>query len=153
MPRVSLAMMIGAGMALLAVFLIHHTFADVYQRSYQAAGRGPVFFPRILLGILLVLSVAVMIEARKDAALQVSWDVALRMVLVLLATGGYVLAVTKAGFLLASIGFALILPPLLGYRRLLPILVIAALYPVCIWYLFDRIVRIPLPSSPWFVWF
>lgn len=153
MPRVSLAMMIGAGLALVALFLIHHTFADIYQRSYQAAGRGPVFFPRILLGIMLVLSLAVMINARKEAALQVSWGVAVRMILVLTATGGYVLAVSQAGFLLASIGFALILPPLLGYRRLLPILGVAALYPLCIWYLFDRVVRIPLPSSPWFVWF
>lgn len=148
--RLSLATLIGAGMALLTLFLIHHTFADIYQRSYQAAGRGPVFFPRILLGLMLVLSLAVLVQGLRESALTIRRDTALRMLAVALVTAAYVLAITRAGFLLSSVAFALVLPPLLGYRRVLPIVAVAAIYPLAVWYLFDRVVRILLPSSPWF---
>ncbi len=148
--RLSLATLIGAGLALVSLFLIHHTFEPIYQRSYQAAGRGPVFFPRILLGIMLVLSLAVMVQGLRETALRIEPALALRMAAVVAVTAAYVLAITRAGFLISSIAFALILPPLLGYRRPLPILAVAAIYPLAVWYLFDRVVRILLPASPWF---
>jgi hypothetical protein len=69
---------------------------------------------------------------------------------VLAATGLYVVAIGSLGFLIATIGYTLTLPVLLGYRKLPIVLAIAAIYPAAVWYLFDRIVQILLPASPWF---
>ncbi|SEP00117.1 Tripartite tricarboxylate transporter TctB family protein [Salinihabitans flavidus] len=150
MPKISLPFLIGAVFALLSLFLIWHTFSDVYQGSYQAAGRGPVFFPQILLSCLLLLSLVVMFGGLKAEPLSLSRDVALPVISVLLFTGLYVYAITAAGFLLSTIVFTFVMPLLLGYRRIWVILAITAVYPVTVWYLFDHVVQIVLPSSPWF---
>ena len=37
-----------------ALFLLWHTFDPVYEPRFASAGRGPVFFPRILLALMIV---------------------------------------------------------------------------------------------------
>jgi putative tricarboxylic transport membrane protein len=150
MQRISGTSLIGIVMALMAAWLIFHTFSDVYRLPYQASGRGPVFYPRIVLVCLLVFALAVIWEGRNEPGITLNWPVLIPVISVLAATGLYVVAIGSLGFLIATIGYTLALPVLLGYRKLPIVIAIAAIYPVAVWYLFDRIVQILLPASPWF---
>ena len=46
-----------------ALFLFWHTFDPAYDTAFAAAGRGPVFYPRILLGIIIVLTAAIALQS------------------------------------------------------------------------------------------
>lgn len=135
---------------LLAAFFFYHTFDDAYSVSIITAGRGPVFFPRILLVAMLMLSLAVMWEGRQEKSIPISGQQLLPVIAAIGLTGFYIFAITAAGFLISTTVFVFILPWLLGYRNVRLIVVVTALYPVSVWYLFDKIFKIILPTSPWF---
>ncbi len=150
MTGASWASVIGGLIFLTTAFLIHHTFADAYQTSILTAGRGPVFFPRILLAAMAGLSLLVFIEGlRERTARPVPREILAATVAIVL-TGGYILSISAAGFLIPTVIFTFLMPFVLGYRNLLVVLSIAIIYPLAIWYIFEKVFLIILPSSPWF---
>lgn len=142
-----------------SAFLFWHTFDPVYDTAYVSAGRGPVFFPRILLVIMLLLSAAVFVQSlvhprgpeTEKAAL--TWRDLLSVLLAAVATGLYLYLIYVIGYLLASIAFSFVLPAVFGYRRWAVTAVFAAVYATATWYVFEMIFRIVLPKSPWFIYF
>ncbi len=131
-----------------------HTFADTYDVSAATAGRGPVFYPRILLAVMAVLCVVIIAEelrAPPSGARARTHGGAVAAAILL--TGGYVFAIPQIGFLLATIPFAFALPLVFGVRRPWGLAVFAVGFATAIWYLFDRVFQIILPKSPWFVYF
>ena len=149
MARISWTSVIGCVALLLTAFLYHHTFDEASAVSAVTAGRGPVFFPRIVLGAMLVLSLAVIYEGSKDALAPVAPRQLLLVGAALGLTGLYIAAIMTAGFLIATTVFVFALPWLLGYRNLTVIGIMTAVYPVAVWYVFERLFKIVLPSSPW----
>ncbi|MBB4303470.1 hypothetical protein GGD81_002513 [Rhodobium orientis] len=150
MTRVSWTTVIGAISLLIAAYLFYHTFDPVYDVSIVTAGRGPVFFPRILLALMLVLSLAVAIEGFRLPHRFFSGRTALIVVSAVALTGLYIAAITSAGFLISTVVYVFALPFLLGYRNVPVIGAVAAIYPLTVWYVFDKVFLIILPSSPWF---
>jgi len=150
MQSLSWTSIIGITFVLAGAFLFYHTFHPDYAVSIATAGRGPVFFPRILLGLMLVLSLAVVFEGRNEQQSPISRKQLITVVLTLGVTAAYIYSITAAGFLISTIACTLILPGLLGYRNWKMVLAVSAVYPVSVWYLFDRIFKIILPVSPWF---
>lgn len=150
MARISWTTIVGGVTLLVTAFLFYHTFDPAYDVSILTAGRGPVFFPRILLGLMFVLSVVVMVEGRLEAPRPVSGHQFLLVGATLAVTGLYIWGITAAGFLISTVAYVFVLPWLLGYRKALAIVLLAALYPVSVWYLFEKVFKIILPSSPWF---
>jgi putative tricarboxylic transport membrane protein len=139
-----------AGILLATLFLIWHTFDPVYQTSFMTAGRGPVFYPRIILWAMLLFSAIVLWEdrgkgANNEARGAYGWTIA-----ALVATGLYTLAITRIGFVFSTVIFMCVLPWFMGYRRIPVILIIAVLYTLAVWYVFEKVFLIILPSSPWF---
>jgi len=142
-----------------SLFLFWHTFDPVYDTAFATAGRGPVFFPRILLVIMLLLSVAVLVqsvvrphtpEANYTA---LTWRDLLSVLLAAAVTGLYLYLIYVIGYLLASIAFSFVLPAVFGYRRWAVTAVFAAVYATATWYVFEVVFRIVLPKSPWFIYF
>jgi len=150
MTRLSWTTIIGLISLLITTFLFYHTFDDIYALSAVTAGRGPVFFPRIILVLMLFLSVGVMIVGTKEEFKPISGEQLLVVVATLGLTGLYIYAISAAGFLLSTIVFVFLLPWLLNYRNWKVITIITICYPVAIWYIFEKFFMIILPSSPWF---
>ncbi len=151
MTRLSWSSLVGASILLATLYLFHHTFDDAYQTSILTAGRGPMFFPRIILAAMLLLSLLVIVQGfHERPGTTIPARTVLTMIAVILVTGIYIHAIGTVGFLLSTTAFTFVLPLLLGYRNLPVITVIAAVYPFIIWYVFDRIFLIILPTSPWF---
>ena len=111
------------------------------------------FFPRILLVAMGIFSVGVILEGFKEKLNRISGRQFLIVVATLVLTGAYIYGITSAGFLISTIVYVFVLPWLLGYRNGKVIAIIAALYPVIAWYVFDKFFMIILPSSPWFDYF
>ena len=150
MARLSWTTVIGLTTLLLTIFLFYHTFDDIYKISIVTAGRGPVFFPQILLSAMLLLSIGVIIEGFKEKFNPITGRQLLLVLATLGLTGLYIYAITAAGFLISTLVFVFILPWLLGYRNWKAIFIITIFYPVTIWYVFEKFFMIILPSSPWF---
>ncbi len=148
-----------AGFVLAATaFLLWHTFSPIYETTFATAGRGPVFFPRILLVLMLLLSAGVLGQSliHKDgnrAGGSFGGPHLLSVGLAAVATGAYLYLIYLVGYLLASIAFSFTLPVIFGYRRWGVIAAFAAVYATATWYVFEVIFRIVLPKSPWFISF
>lgn len=142
-----------------ALFLLWHTFDPIYETSFATAGRGPVFFPRILLAIIALLSAGVVTQSllrgnlAEDGSTAFEWRQMLSVALAAAVTGLYLYLIYVIGYLLASIAFSFVLPLVFGYRRWFAIAVFAAVYATATWYVFEVIFRIVLPKSPWFIYF
>lgn len=153
MVRLSWTTIIGVLTLGAATILFYHTFNDIYKVSIVTAGRGPVFFPQILLGTIFLFSIGVIIEGRKEKMAPITGRQLSLVLATLGLTGLYIYAISAAGFLISSIIFVFILPWLLGYRNWKAILAITVIYPVTVWYVFEKFFMIILPSSPWFDFF
>lgn len=110
-----------------------------------------MFFPRILLVAWTLLALVVMLRGLRESPIgRVSRRALARVLGTMAVTGLYVAAVLYAGFLIATSGFVLALPLVLGYRKPGPLVLLFALFPVSVWWLFDKVFKIILPTSPWF---
>lgn len=142
----------GAVMLAAAGLLWLETGKEAYQEGgVLGYGFDPAFFPRILIVLwsaaaLLLILRSIAFWAEQAAAPR--WGMA---GLAVALTGLYVLLIGKIGFLFASMAFMALLMPLMGYRRLPVILPVAVLFPIAVWYTFNFLLFIPLPTSPWFV--
>lgn len=148
--RVSWTTIIGCVALAVTAMLYYHTFHDDYAVSRLTAGRGPVFFPRILLAAMFIFSIGVIFEGRREPPLSLNARRLVGMLATIGLTGLYIHGITAAGFLISTVVFVFALPWLLGYRNLKVIAMVTALFPVITWYVFDRLFKIILPSSPWF---
>lgn len=142
-----------------ALFLLWHTFDPIYDTSFATAGRGPVFFPRILLAIIALLSAGVVTQSllrgnlAEDGSMAFEWRQVLSVALAAAVTGLYLYLIYVIGYLLASIAFSFVLPLVFGYRRWMSIATFAAVYATVTWYVFEVIFHIVLPKSSWFIYF
>lgn len=137
-------------MCLVAVGLLVHTFDPHYQDMGIGAQFSPMFYPRILLVLWIGLSIGLIVEpflgGERDVPQQ-RWGMLFGM-LALVAACTFLL--TAIGFLFASILFCLTASFYLGYRGPIGLVLTGLVFPFCTWFLFDKVLLILLPTSPWF---
>lgn len=150
MVKPSFSSVIGGLILLTTVFLIWHTFDDVYQTSILTAGRGPVFFPRIVLGAMAVFSLIVIVEGLGETSDPMRLNAFAAVGLAVALTGAYIFSISWAGFVIPTLLFTTLLPFILGYRKWKTVLTISVIYTLSVWYVFEKVFLIILPSSPWF---
>lgn len=129
----------------IALFLT--TLGAEYQQL--GAAQSPVFFPRIILGIWIALTLIALVQEKlvgdiKAQPLDKGW----MLLVFVVATLVYVNSVTRLGFMLSSIPFALISLWIFGLRNKLGLVVYAILVPGSLVVLFNHILSLPLPTSP-----
>jgi len=142
----------GGFVGLVAASLLWHTYDSNYDGMGIGAEFGPMFYPRILLVLWLVLSAGLIIEAlllREKPIANQRWGMLLGT-LVLVA--GSTLLLNVIGFLFASLLFCILACLFLGYREPIGLVLTGIIFPICTWYLFHEILMIRLPVSPWFTW-
>ncbi|GHF46221.1 tripartite tricarboxylate transporter TctB family protein [Seohaeicola zhoushanensis] len=129
------------------------TFGEVSAFARQSAGRGPYFFPRIvLIGLVLAecfLLWSAFARGENEERRPVTWKFAG----LVLATAGYCALIPWAGFLIASALYGLAVPLLLGRRDVILLAVVSLVYSVALWMLFERVFLIILPASPFDIGF
>lgn len=147
----SWATLVGGVLLAVSIFFWIESLDEAYDVPATSAGRGPMFYPQILLAGWTVLALIVTLRGLREPPIgALRWRPVLTVTGAMALTGLYVAGILHAGFLIATAGLALLLPPLLGYRNIAVILLFAAVFPVTTWWLFDRVFRIILPTSPWF---
>lgn len=135
------------------VMLWQSYLSEGAQQSRVAYAMGPAFFPRIVLYLMAAMALAVAVEAYRSGGAPVSMRRAGIALAMMLATGVYIWLIGTIGFLFASIAYSIVCPVVLGYRRWGWLLVLAFVYCAGVWYMFDRVLQIVLPGSPWFAYF
>ena len=135
-----------------AALLFASTFAAEYDTPSFGGDVSTVFTPRIFLGLVLVLSAAAFF-GRRPAAEEESAGDGFRVARLL----AVVAIVAIASLALPHAGFVLVMTPCLflfcwtfGYRKIVTLSAISVLGVLAIWFLFNGVLELPLPRSPWF---
>jgi len=150
-PGLSWATLAGGALFAVSIFFWIESFDEAYAVSEVSAGRGPMFYPRILLVAWTLLALVVTLRGLREPPIGgVNRRVVATVLATIAVTGLYVAGILAAGFLIASLGFVLALPLVLGYRKPMTLGALVAIFPVSVWWLFDRLFKIILPTSPWF---
>jgi len=111
----------------------------------------PTFFPRIVLIIwvaLAVLEIASAIRNRVPSDEPAAWRIGVLVAAVLL----YAVFFTRLGFFITSVAFCTVSLLALGQRHVATIAAFAIGAPAVLLILFNRVLKMPLPASPFFWW-
>jgi hypothetical protein len=111
----------------------------------------PMFFPRIILMALLALAALNMVidlmSNAKSAELRLA-----PALLICAGFVGYVLLIMPLGYFLSSVLMAVLILMALGIRRPLVLLLLPVVSAGSLVVLFNHILKMPLPTSPFFWW-
>lgn len=111
----------------------------------------PMFFPRIILFILLGL--AALNFVIDLASVPSTSSIELRPVLIIAAAFvGYVLVLIPLGYFPSSVGVGIVILLALGLRNPLQVVGIPVLGAGALVALFNHMLKMPLPTSPFFWW-
>jgi hypothetical protein len=134
---------------LLTAGLVVSTFG--LQFADLGGAFSPMFFPRIILMILLALAALNMIIDMMTNAK--SKELRLAPTLLICAGFiGYVLLIMPLGYFISSVMLALLILITLGIRSPLVLLVLPVAAAGSLVVLFNHILKMPLPNSPFFWW-
>lgn len=124
-------------------------YASSFDASYADLGGAfdPTFFPRIVLTIWLVLALATLVVEVMRKTPSKPFKL-LRVSALALASFLYVLFLSEFGFFLTSIAFCLVVLFLLEMKRYLAMVLFSVLVPGSLVLLFNHILTLPLPTSP-----
>lgn len=140
----------GGMLFLVGAALLVHSFDAHYEGMGIGANVGPMYYPRILLWLWCALSLVLVVQPllgrEKDVPSQ-RW-LPLAGIVVLVSAGAILM--TVIGFLFSTILFCVSASLFMGYRRIGGLLLTGIGFPLGTWYLFQEVLLIPLPVSPWF---
>lgn len=127
-------------------------FASTLNANYADLGGAfsPVFFPRIILAGWIVLALMSLLADVLSSNRQrgVQW---ITVGIVAISLYGYIELMPIIGFFLSSVVFAIIILLSTGQRKAFDIALFAILVPGALLLLFNHLLTMPLPVSP-FVW-
>ena len=139
------ALLLCAGAGLFAM-----TFGDDFDVPTFGGDVGPAFAPRLFLVAWTLLAAAALVNALKSKAEpgdDLKWR---QMAWVAIITVSTAYAMTRIGFVFATIPGLALFCWAFQYRRPFPLLVISIAAPMIIWALFTFGFELLLPRSPWF---
>lgn len=111
----------------------------------------PMFFPRIILSILLVLAALNVVIDLVQRPARVPVKLA-PVVVIGVAFVGYVLLIIPLGYFLSSTAVGVVILLALGLRNPFQVLLIPVLAAGALVALFNHVLKMPLPTSPLFWW-
>ena len=128
-------------------------FVHTYTLGFADLGGAfsPVFFPRIILAAWILLAVISLIidVVTKPVAAYSRWLIVALTVLTLFA---YIYSLQLLGFFISSVLFCAVSLIINGQRKPLDIILFCVLVPGTLVLLFNHMLTMPLPVSPFFWW-
>ncbi|MBT3361556.1 MAG: tripartite tricarboxylate transporter TctB family protein [Rhodospirillales bacterium] len=141
----------GAALVIIGGIFMGATFDEQYTSLGIGDDHGPMFFPRILLGIWLLLATSVLVHGFFGGTPGGSGrGQIVRAVIVIATVGLTAYLITVIGFLFASAFCLFSVSYLLGYRNPISLMVTTIIFPIAVWWIFANVLLITLPTSPWF---
>lgn len=125
-------------------------FATTFGAEYLLLGavQSPVFFPRIILGLmmgLILIAIAQDVMGQRTVQPVEKWGA---LILFILASILFANAITRIGFMLSAVPFSVLGLWIFGIRHPLIITLYAIAVPGSIVVLFNHVLGLPLPTSP-----
>lgn len=129
------------------VFYSYIAFTDLPFLS-RTGRLGPGFFPRIIGGLIVVLSIlSIASEIRRRSVDEHDNDHARVVVLVMVLAGGYVASLSILGGILATFVFLLVSLSLLNPGRWVQNVIVSLVLPAFIYLLFDVLLNAAMPRG------
>jgi hypothetical protein len=125
-------------------------FATTFGTDYLLLGavQSPVFFPRIILGLMMGLAlIAIAQDVLKGETVPEVEKWAALIVFVIAALI-FANAITRIGFMLSAAPFSVLALWVFGIRNPLVIAAYAVAVPGSLVVLFNHVLKLPLPTSP-----
>ncbi len=142
-----------AGAVLLVIGVIYGVMTASLPNRSLPNTPGPAFFPWLITGGLILLSVALLARALRDSGdkpAHASLDRdAVRRLLALIWFVAYLVLLPYAGFVPASVPFFAGLMWLYGERNRVTLVLAASIIPVSLFYIFRLGFQILLPAGVW----
>ncbi|MDL2209624.1 tripartite tricarboxylate transporter TctB family protein [Desulfovibrio sp. OttesenSCG-928-O18] len=138
-------------MMLISGFLLLHSFVfPPHTAASLDTDFGILFYPRIILTVWLGCATALffqyLYQKRKFVLKSINWKllgVSILLTLIVCIMFEYL------GFLPGCIVFCFLYPFALGYKNLKVLIPVSILYAVSLWFVFNKVLLIILPESPW----
>lgn len=140
-----------AVIALAAVALFGSTFSPDYDIPSFGGDVSTVFTPRIFLALIFLLAVFLMIAGKPSSDREPGLSKTEVTKLLAVATVSLVVAfaLPSAGFVAAASPGMFLFCLIFGYRRLPTLILTSLIGPFAVWYLFSRLLELPLPETNW----
>lgn len=128
--------------------------SNTYGQQYADLGGAfsPMFFPRIILWLWVVLALVDLtseIVTRKET----ERPRILRVVIIAVGTLVFLWSMTRLGFFLSAVPFTALVLLMLNIRNPLSVLAVSIGAPMALVALFNHVLTLPLPTSPFTWWF
>lgn len=125
-------------------------FASTLGAEYRLLGavQSPVFFPRIILGLIMGLSLIVMVLdflAQSTPPPVEKWGA---LIVFVIASLLFANAITRLGFMVSAVPFSAFALWVFGIRKPWVIVAYAIAVPGSLVLLFNHVLKLPLPTSP-----
>lgn len=135
---------------LLGAGLLSSTFGKQYADLGGAFS--PMFFPQIVLWIWVCLAA---LDLMTEIVCRKQTDVPRmgRVIIIAVATVVFLWAMTRLGFFLSAVPFTMLALVTLDIRRPLPVIAVSVGVPMALVALFNHVLTLPLPTSPFAWWF
>ena len=138
----------------LVVFLIAAALlSQTFGQAYSGLGAfSPMFFPKIVLSFLVTVAAIDLINQIRHRQ-STERPRFLRVGAIAIATLIFLYAMTRLGFFLSAVPFSIFSLLVLGLRNPVSILTVGVGIPAVLVALFNHLLVLPLPTSPFTWWF
>ncbi|MEM7528295.1 MAG: tripartite tricarboxylate transporter TctB family protein [Pseudomonadota bacterium] len=129
-----------------AAALLSTTFTAEFQSL--GAAQSPVFFPRIILGVMIGLCVVAIFQDLRAGGRGAPVERWVVLIVFMVAALLFANAITRIGFMLSAAAFSTVSLWIFGIRQPLVIAAYALAVPGALVLLFNHILALPLPTAP-----
>ncbi|GAB5447574.1 tripartite tricarboxylate transporter TctB family protein [Gymnodinialimonas sp.] len=125
-------------------------FATTFGTEYRLLGavQSPVFFPRIILGVMIALIAIAIVQDTLSGARDAPVDKWAALIVFVIAALIFANLITRIGFMLSAVPFSILALWVFGLRNPLAIVSYAIIVPGSLVVLFNHVLKLPLPTSP-----
>jgi len=139
--------------ALVLLLIAAALLSQTYGQAYSGLGAfSPMFFPQIVLTFWVAVA-GLNLVGELRAHVPTTRPRLLRVAVIALATVVFLVAMTRLGFFLSAVPFSLLALAVLGLRGPLPMIGVGIGVPAALVGLFNHLLVLPLPTSPFTWWF
>jgi len=139
------------GIALCIFSIVIYVYAEQQYAGKGVNSYGPKFFPQALSMMMLLASVALIIQALRGKALKglekINKQGFIRAMITLIIAIGYVFLMNFLGFYLSTIIFLFVVMTYLGQKKLWIRILASLLVATAVYCLFQYFLKIPLPEG------
>ena len=138
---------VAVALVILAVCAVLYAITVTFDSAPPSLSRGmqPRVFPQLVLGLIALLALIILVQAKPvdTRSSGTDWRT---VVLTALACIGCVVIFEHVGVIITLFLFAVVLPLLWGERRVVPVVIYAAIFTLLVWALFRGVLGVYFPG-------